>query len=188
MPQITVTRTARLWRGNMGGGQSGKMTTGLISANWGFAGLSIKAGSLGLSSIDRVYLSPGTLGPGGSAGTLSPSYDLAAAVNSRGSPGNSVSIQALMKQSIKVGSITTTRSYVVFSPAFTGTPHVLIQLGSPNGTVSAGSPPSIAYVQNFLSGSVAVRRLGGSPIANRNNKVLAIGPGSFPLYYTAIGD
>ena len=187
MPQITVTRTAKLQRSTAGIGE-GKITSGLISANYGFGGLVVTAGSLGLSSIDRVYLSPGTIGPAGSAGTLAPSFDLSAAVNTRGSPGNSVRIMARMKQSFRVGSITTTRSYIVYSPAFTGTPGVNIQLGSPTGTVSAGSPPSIAYVQNQRSGSTAVRRLGGSPIANRESRVTAIGPGSFPLQYVAIGD
>ena len=187
MPQITVTRTGKLQRPTTGIGE-GKITSGLISGNWGFAGLAITAGSLGLSSIDRVYVTPGTIGPSGSAGTLPTSFDLNTAVNVRGSPGNSVRIQALMKQRIKVGSITTTRSYVVFNPAFTGSPVINIQLGSVNGTISAGSPPSIAYVQNIYRGSAIVRRLGGSPIAHRQNYVTAIGPGSFPLQYLAIGD
>lgn len=185
MPQITVTRTAKLWRGNSGFGE-GKMTTGLISANWGFAGLSIKAGSLGLTSIDRVYLHPGTLGPTGSRGSFPPVFDTNAAVISRGSPGNSVSIQALMRQSYRVGSITTTSAYTVFGVAFTGTPVVQVSQGSPNGTI-VGSP-AVAYVQKIASGSARLKMSPGSPVAWRENRVTAIGPGSFPLYYTAIGD
>lgn len=177
MPSITVTRTGKIQRPTGGGPGEGKITSGIIDGNFASV-LAIPAGSLGLSSIDRVYLSPGT----------ALEIDARADVRSRGSPGNTVRITAVMTQRIRVGSITTTRSYVSYSPAFTGTPSVLISLGSPNGTVSAGSPPSIAYVQNQLSGSAAIRRLGGSPIANRENRVVARGPGSFPLHYLAIGD
>ncbi len=170
----------------MGGGQSGKMTSGLISANWGFAGLSFKAGSLGLSSIDRVYVHPGTIGPTGTKGSFPVTFDTMAAVNTRGSPGNSVTIQALMRQQYRVGSITTTSAYTVFSPAFTGTPRVYLGQGSPNGTI-VGSP-SFAYVQKIASGSARLKLAPGTPTAYRENAITAIGPGSFPLYYTAIGD
>jgi len=172
----------------MGGGQSGKMTTGLISANWGFGGLSFNAGSLGLSSIDRVYVHPGTLGPVGTKGSFSTQFRTAASVSSglRGSPGNKVTIQALMEQVGRIGSITTTSSYVTFGVAFTGTPRIFLSTGSPNGTI-VGSP-NTAYVQKILSGSFRVKLNPGSPTAFRENAYQAIGPGSFPIYYTAIGD
>ncbi len=187
MPQITVTRTGKLYRPNSGFGE-GKMTTGLISANWGFAGLSFNAGSLGLTSIDRVYVHPGTLGPAGTKGSFPTQFRTAAAINSaRGSPGNKVTIQALMEQVGRIGSITTTSAYIVFGVAFTGTPSIFLSQGSPNGTI-VGSPAA-ALVQKIASGSFRVKlTTGGSPTAYRENRYQAIGSGSFPLYYLAIGD
>ncbi len=172
----------------MGGGQSGKMTTGLISANWGFAGLAFNAGSLGLTSIDRIYVHPGTLGPTGTRGSFSTQFRTAAAISSgvRGSPGNKVTIQALMEQIGRIGSITTTSAYTAFGVPFTGTPAIFLSQGSPNGTI-VGSPSTVV-VQKIASGSFRTRSLPGSPIAYRENRYQAIGPGSFPIYYTAIGD
>lgn len=173
-------------------GQTGlgsRMTTGTILGNFGFAGISTPAGSLGLTSIDRIYIHPGTRGyAGGGIGSFSTQFRTAAAVSSgvRGSPGNRVTIQGLVEQIARIGSITTTSAYITFPIAFTGTPAIFLSTGSPNGTI-VGSP-NAALVQKIASGSFRVKLSPGSPTAFRENRYQAIGPGSFPVYYTAIGE
>lgn len=186
MPNITVTRSARLFKGQTGLGT--RMTTGTILGNFGFAGINTSAGSLGLTSIDRIFVHPGSIGYKGALASFSTQFRTAAAVSSgvRGSPGNRVTIQGYMEQIARIGSITTTSAYVVFPVAFTGTPAIFLSQGSPNGTI-VGSPAT-AVVQKITSGSFRVRMTPGSPTAYRENRYQAVGPGSFPIYYTAIGD
>lgn len=176
-PSITIRRKAKLEK-PMGIGQ-GRIAEGIIEDNW-TAHKDIRAGSLGLRSLTTVILTPGTeLTPG------SATIKAVARVDSPGSVDNTVSVRAWLEQMGTIAPYSTvgTREYPVL---FTGTPALSIALGSPGtellGVAWAGSWIGV-YVQHQTPGSFMHV---GTPTWS-NSSFVAVGPGSFPLNFVAIG-
>lgn len=168
MVSITITRRAKLEK-PMGLGE-GRISEGLISADWGSA-RTINAKDVGLRSISNLIVSPGT----------PLDIEAAARILSAGSVGNTARVIAFLKQkaNIRVG----TPRYYTYPVAFTGSPHVTIQPGSPTASPPSGSV-SFHYIQTQRPGSF--KAIATPTFANSH--YIAIGPGSYPLNYIAVGN
>ena len=149
-------------------GQQERIVEGVINQAWRAAERVIMAGSLGLTSIRNITLMAGT--------TLDISAH--ARVVSPGSFANTVRIRTYMRQvgSVRVG----TPRYATYPQAFTGTPNVFITSGSP---IAARRGSIAPYVTSNPKGSFAHK--GSATLTNCPYQ--AIGPGSYPLNFTALG-
>ena len=171
MPEITINRTGMLEK-PMGLGQ-GRVSEGRISADWATT-RTIKAGSLGLRSLTNIVLTPGT----------PLDVEVFARVVSPGSLNNSASIRAYLKQTskIRVGTV----RYTTYPLAFTGSPDLSLAPGSPTTRITAITTGSARwpYVYSQRPGSFSHQ---ATPTFV-NTGYVAVGPGSFPVNYIAVGD
>lgn len=169
-PSISIYRKAKLEK-PMGLGE-GRITEGTIEDNW-TTEKEIRAGSLGLRAITRVILTPGT----------PLDVTVYSRVPSPGSIDNIVKIRSYLRQ---VGNIRAgTPRYEVFSVAFEGSPDIALAPGSPLrayiGSPVGQTPPRL---RSQRPGSFS--HLGSPTFPDTH--YIAVGPGSYPLNFIAIGD
>lgn len=168
MVSVTIRRTAKLEK-PMGLGQ-GRISEGSISADWGSA-RTINAKDLGLRSITNLVVTPGT----------PLDIEASARVLSVGSIDNKARVAAFLKQKAKI-RVGTPR-YYTYDVSFTGSPNLAIQPGSPTASPPTGSV-SFHYIQTQSSGSF--KAIATPTFADSH--YIAVGPGSYPLNYIAVGD
>jgi hypothetical protein len=183
MPKVTITRTGKLEK-PMGLGE-GRIVEGTIYADWGSA-RTFKAGGgspstspgsagFGLRTITNLIVTPGTpLDIEASARVINP-----------GTFANTARVIAYLKQKGKV-TVPFGGSYKTYPVAFTGSPDLALAPGSPTTGILAIYAGSVRwpYIQRQRLGSF---RHIATPTFN-NTGYVAVGPGSFPVNYIAIGD
>lgn len=168
MVNVTIERSAKLEK-PMGMGY-GRIVEGAINANWGSA-RTVLAADVGLRTITNMIVSAGT----------PLDIDASARVVAPGSVGNTARVRAFLRQkgTVTFGCVSTHRVYQV---AFTGSPDIAISPGSTAVKTAMGSPP--ISLQTQRPGSFKAR---GTPTV-ANAHFIAVGPGSYPVNYVAIGD
>jgi len=174
MVTITIKRVGKLEK-PMGLGE-GRISEGTLTKDWGTTATTIKAGSLKLRSITNIQLTPGS----------ALFANVYARVVSPGSLDNTVRILAELVQRGRFNQDTGAETTTTFDTAFTGSPDIAISPGTPSTglqTIYAGSV-LWPYVRRKCRGSFVTY---GTP-AWGSCQYIAIGPGSFPLNYVAIGD
>ena len=166
MPVYTLTRTAKL--STPTGIGEGRVVEGIINRNWPDSAVAITAGSLGLRTITNLVLNSGT-------SIQITSY---ARVVNPGSFGNTVRVRTSMRQDgyARIGTI----KYTTFSPVFSATPTVVLGIGSPTARTIGTYEPRIARLRPGSFGAV------GSPTF-ANCPYIAVGAGSYPLNFVAMG-
>jgi hypothetical protein len=170
MVTVTVERTADLVK-PMGAFIAGKMTEGTIYANWGST-RTVLWSDVNLRSIVNFVVSPGT----------PLDIDCSAQVQSQGSRGNTVRIKTLLRQKGTL-AIPNAPAYRTYAVPFTGTPILAISPGSTtSGNHAMASPP--IKMQKQGSGSFSLR---GSPAMSAAG-FIAVGTGSYPVNFVAIGE
>jgi len=169
MVTITVKRIGKLEK-PMGIGE-GRISEGTLTKDWGTTVTEIKAGSLKLRTLSNVLLTPGT----------PLEAQIYARVVEPGSLDNTVRIRAALVQrgAIRIGTPRTT----TYDRAFTGSPNIALAPGSPVTSPYSGSY-TFAYVQAQTRTNFTHY---GTP-TYADSHYIAIGPGSFPINYIAVGD
>jgi len=150
-------------------GDQRRIAEGIINQTWPTTEREIPAGTLGLTSISNITLTGGTpLDIHAHARVVSP-----------GSRNNSVRIQTYLHQSgfIRVG----TPRYVVFPQPYSATPVVVLGQGSPTARTIGTYEPRMKCAPR--PGSFATV---GSPTF-ANNTYIAVGQGSYPVNFIAMG-
>lgn len=174
MVTITIKRVGKLEK-PMGLGE-GRISEGTLTKDWGTTATAIRAGSLKLRSITNVQLTPGT-----------PLFaNVYARVVEPGSVDNTVRILAELVQRGRFNQTTGAEKTTTFDTAFTGSPDIAISPGTPSTDLTgiyAGSAV-FPYIRRKYRGSFVTY---GTP-GWGSCQYIAIGPGSFPLNYVAIGD
>ncbi|MGA2767985.1 MAG: hypothetical protein ABSF24_06680 [Candidatus Bathyarchaeia archaeon] len=167
-----IVRRVQVTREEIASGVIGaqrRISEGIINQRWPSTEREIPAGTLGLTSVTNMILTGGT-----------PLSIIAhARVVNPGSSNNTVRIQTYMQQAgfIRIG----TPRYTTFNAPYSATPIVMLTTGSPVARTIGTYEPRLKCAPR--PGSFATV---GSPTF-ANNPYIAIGQGSYPLNFMAMG-